>query len=73
MVLSTDNYMLMVLTYAHGCEYKLSKWKNENEMVEEKIWFVNNNALFNQLSGLKNDTKYADIMLDRLWKLHGGK
>ena len=42
-------------------------------MVEEKIWFVNNNALYNQLSGLKNDTKYADIMLDKLWKLHGGK
>lgn len=73
MVLSTDNYMLIVLTYAHGCKYKLSKWKNDNEMVEEKIWFVNNNALYNQLSGLKNDTKYADIMLDKLWKLHGGK
>lgn len=73
MVLSTDNYMLMVWTYTFGCKYKLSKWKNENEFIDEKIWSVNNDTLYNQLSGLENDTKYADIMLDKLWKLHGSK
>ena len=42
MVLVTENYMLMVWTYTFGCKYKLSKWKNENEFIDEKIWSVNN-------------------------------